>query len=82
MRKNLRRIGACLNRAEKGRASFRVVARQVQQAQTRGVLLLAGFSAGLLKSFLAGRLEEFTPAAQLASVLAGEVNPRSCLSST
>jgi len=54
----------------------------VQQAQTRGVLLLAGFSAGLLKSFLAGRLEEFTPAAQLASVLAGEVNPRSCLSST
>ena len=43
---------------------------QVQQAQTRGVLLLAGFSAGLLKSFFAGRLEEFTPAAQ--------VHPKPC----
>jgi hypothetical protein len=41
----------------------------VQIQATPGVLLLAGFSAGLLRSFLAGKLEEFTPAAQLRSVL-------------
>jgi hypothetical protein len=36
---------------------------------TKGVVLLSGFSAGLLKSFLAGDLEEFTPNAQLRAVL-------------
>jgi hypothetical protein len=41
----------------------------VQKAATPGVLLLAGFSAGLLKSFLSGNLDEFTPAAQLKAVL-------------
>jgi hypothetical protein len=41
----------------------------IQKKATPGVLLLAGFSAGLLKSFLAGRLDEFTPTAQLKSVL-------------
>jgi hypothetical protein len=41
----------------------------IQKQATPGVLLLAGFSAGLLRSFLAGKLEEFTPAAQLHSVL-------------
>jgi hypothetical protein len=34
-----------------------------------GVVLLSGFSAGLLNSFLAGNLSEFTPEAQLSAVI-------------
>jgi hypothetical protein len=34
-----------------------------------GVVLLSGFSAGLLNSFLAGNLEAFTPQAQLSAVI-------------
>jgi len=41
----------------------------VPQANTPGVLLLAGFSAGLLRSFLEGNLAEFTPQAQLRKIL-------------
>jgi hypothetical protein len=41
----------------------------IQKSKTPGVLLLSGFSAGLLRSFLAGKLDEFTPAAQLSSIL-------------
>jgi hypothetical protein len=36
---------------------------------TNGVVLLSGFSSALLKSFLAGDLAAFTPAAQLRSIL-------------
>jgi hypothetical protein len=39
------------------------------QQDARGVILLSGFSAQLLKSFLAGDLAAFTPAAQLRSIL-------------
>ena len=41
----------------------------VQDKLTPGVVLLAGFSAGLLKSFLEGKLDEFTPIAQMKSLL-------------
>jgi hypothetical protein len=45
----------------------------VQKKLTPGVLMLAGFSAGLLKSFLAGKLDEFTPIAQMNAVLSEKV---------
>ena len=45
----------------------------VQKCATPGVILLAGFSAGLLKSFLAGNLDEFTPIAQMNAVLGDKV---------
>jgi hypothetical protein len=38
-----------------------------------GVVLLAGFSASLMEAFLAGRLEEFTPRAQMLALLQREV---------
>mmetsp|Transcript_10737 Transcript_10737/g.16834 ORF Transcript_10737/g.16834 Transcript_10737/m.16834 type:complete len:247 (+) Transcript_10737:2-742(+) len=38
----------------------------------KGVVMLSGFSAGLLKSFLAGNLEEFTPMGQMRAVLDNE----------
>jgi hypothetical protein len=41
----------------------------IQDKKTSGVILLSGFSAALLKSFLAGNLDEFTPQAQLNAVL-------------
>lgn len=41
----------------------------VKSKDSRGVTLLSGFSAGLLKSFLSGNLEEFTPSAQLAAIV-------------
>ena len=40
------------------------------QKSQPGVALLSGFSAGMLKSFLAGRVDELTPAAQLRALLA------------
>jgi hypothetical protein len=45
----------------------------VQQKNTPGVLLLSGFSAGLLRSFLSGKLDEFTPEAQLNAILEKDV---------
>ncbi|KAL7581802.1 hypothetical protein ACA910_022328 [Epithemia clementina (nom. ined.)] len=41
----------------------------------KGVTLLSGFGAGLLKSFLAGNLEDFTPYTQMVEAL----NPYECL---
>lgn len=38
-------------------------------SQCEGVVMLSGFSSGLLESFLAGDLEQFTPMAQLLALL-------------
>ena len=40
------------------------------QQHREGVVLLSGFSAALLETFMGGRLDEFTPQSQLAAVLA------------
>jgi hypothetical protein len=45
----------------------------IQKKETIGVVLLSGFSSGLLKSFLSGNLDEFTPEAQLKAVLDKEI---------
>lgn len=39
------------------------------EAKEEGALMLSGFSVGLLESFLAGRMDEFTPLAQMMSLL-------------
>jgi hypothetical protein len=44
----------------------------VKSTHEKGVVMLAGFSAGLLKSFLSGNLEEFTPLGQMRAVLGTE----------
>ena len=41
----------------------------VKSKNSKGVALLSGFSAALLKTFLSGDLAEFTPSAQLAAIL-------------
>jgi hypothetical protein len=41
----------------------------VASKNSRGVVLLSGFSAGLLSTFLSGKLENFTPIAQLTAIL-------------
>jgi hypothetical protein len=41
----------------------------VKSKNSNGVVLLSGYSAGLLKVFLKGELSAFTPSAQLSAVL-------------
>lgn len=43
----------------------------IKEQDKKNVVLLAGFSAGLLRSFLKGQLEEFNPIEQLRQVLSG-----------
>jgi hypothetical protein len=41
----------------------------IREQNRKNVVLLSGFSAGLLRSFLKGKLEEFSPIKQLEQVL-------------
>lgn len=49
------------------------VTSPVESADTKGVVLLSGYSSALLKAFLGGTLDTFTPASQLVEVLADPV---------
>lgn len=48
----------------------KTVSSPIESSDTPGVLLLSGFSAGLLKSFLGNSLDTFTPGSQLKDALA------------
>ena len=47
------------------------MSQPIKEQDKQNVVLLAGFSAGLLRSFLKGKLEEFSPVKLLQQVLAG-----------
>ncbi|KAJ1465595.1 hypothetical protein T484DRAFT_1864182 [Baffinella frigidus] len=49
------------------------VSSPIESKKTQGVVLLSGFSAGLLESFLSNSLDTFTPGSQLENVLADPV---------
>merc|ERR1719383_900860 len=47
------------------------MSQPVKEANQKNVVLLSGFSGGLLKSFLAGNWDQFTPLSQMLQALSG-----------